>query len=77
MWALGFAVAPNVHTPSFVSVSSPRRVGDYTVREWWDGPILARVATPAEAISIAVARIPANLLHTPSGFTADTPELST
>lgn len=77
MWALGFAVAPNVHTPSFVSVSSPRGAGDYTVREWWDGPVLAQVATPTEAISIAVSRIPASLLHTPAGFTADSPESST
>jgi hypothetical protein len=71
-WALGFAAAPNLpySSPSFVSVDSPRGSGDYTIREWWNGPALSQVPTPAEAISIAVDRIPAHLLQRPSDITA-------
>ncbi|MEU5879392.1 DUF6193 family natural product biosynthesis protein [Spirillospora sp. NPDC047279] len=59
-WSLGFAADPNLpfSTPSFVSLESPRGGGDYTVKEWWGGSVLSRVTTPAEAVSIAVDRIP-------------------
>jgi hypothetical protein len=72
-WALGFAAAPNLSfsTPSFVSVDSPRGAGDYTIREWWNGPALTTVPTPAEAISIAVDRVPTYLLQRPSEITAE------
>ncbi|HEU5025488.1 MAG TPA: DUF6193 family natural product biosynthesis protein [Spirillospora sp.] len=64
-WALGFAAAPDLpfDTPSFVSIDSPRGTGDYTIRQWWNGPALHHVATAAEAIAIAVDRIPADLLR--------------
>jgi hypothetical protein len=62
-WALGFSNTPDYpFSPPFVSIDSPRGTGDYTIREWWNGPALTHVATPAEAIAIAVARIPADLL---------------
>ncbi|WP_433469810.1 DUF6193 family natural product biosynthesis protein [Spirillospora sp. CA-128828] len=63
--ALGFAAAPDFPfaTPSFVWVDSPRGDGDYTVREWWGGPALAQCSTPAQAIAIAVDRIPGRLLQ--------------
>ncbi|WP_433479654.1 DUF6193 family natural product biosynthesis protein [Spirillospora sp. CA-142024] len=50
-------------TPSFVSVDSPRGDGEYTIRKWWGGPALAQVSTPAQAIAIAVDRIPSRLLQ--------------
>ncbi|MFC4055527.1 DUF6193 family natural product biosynthesis protein [Actinomadura syzygii] len=64
-WALGFAAAPDLPfgTPSFVSIDSPRGEGDYTIREWWNGPALIQVATAAEAIAVAVDRIPEHLLR--------------
>ncbi|WP_285740405.1 DUF6193 family natural product biosynthesis protein [Kitasatospora phosalacinea] len=67
-WALGFTEMPDApySTPSFVSIGSPRGVGDYTIREWWNGPLLHRVTTVAEAIAVAVARIPTDLLRTSS-----------
>ncbi|MER6444144.1 DUF6193 family natural product biosynthesis protein [Streptomyces venezuelae] len=37
--------------------------GDYTIREWWNGPALHHATTAAEAIAIAVDRIPADLLQ--------------
>lgn len=67
-WALGFTEKPDVpySTPSFVSIGSPWGTGDYTLREWWNGPDLHHAATAAEAIAIAVDRIPADLLRTSS-----------
>ncbi|MCX4808143.1 DUF6193 family natural product biosynthesis protein [Streptomyces sp. NBC_01214] len=66
-WALGFAHTPDgPFSPSFVSIDSPLGTGDYTIREWWNGPALHQVATVAEAIAIAVDRIPADLLQTSS-----------
>ncbi|WP_354603154.1 DUF6193 family natural product biosynthesis protein [Streptomyces panacea] len=56
-----------VQSPPFVSIASPRETGDYTIREWWNGPALHHVTTAAEAIAIAVGRIPADLLQKPSG----------
>ncbi|KAB2388655.1 DUF6193 family natural product biosynthesis protein [Actinomadura montaniterrae] len=62
-WALGFSTTPDdLFSPPFVSIDSPWGTGDYTIREWWNGPALHHVATPAEAIAIAVNRIPADLL---------------
>ncbi|WP_378252664.1 DUF6193 family natural product biosynthesis protein [Actinomadura gamaensis] len=63
-WALGFA-APDLpyNTPAFVSIEPPRGTGDYTIRQWWNGPALHHVPTPAEAVAIAVGRIPADLLQ--------------
>ncbi|MET9692960.1 DUF6193 family natural product biosynthesis protein [Streptomyces sp. NPDC006514] len=66
-WALGFSHTPDgPFSPSFVSIDSPLGTGDYTIREWWNGPALHQVATAAEAIAIAVDRIPADLLQTSS-----------
>lgn len=66
-WALSFSSAPDYpFSPPFVSIDSPRGTGDYTIREWSNGPALNYVTTPAEAIAIAVDRIPADLLETPS-----------
>ncbi|MFG2907739.1 DUF6193 family natural product biosynthesis protein [Kitasatospora sp. NPDC048286] len=71
-WALGFAEKPDTpySTPSFVSIGSPQGAGDYAIREWWNGPVLHHVATAAEAITLAVDRIPADLLQTPSEYPA-------
>ncbi|MCX5415756.1 DUF6193 family natural product biosynthesis protein [Streptomyces sp. NBC_00059] len=66
-WALTFSNTPNYpFSPSFVSIGSPQGSGDYTIREWWNGPALHHVSTASEAIAIAVSRIPADLLPTPS-----------
>nr|WTA23885.1 DUF6193 family natural product biosynthesis protein [Streptomyces sp. NBC_00853] len=66
-WTLGFSSTPDcAFSPSFVSIDSPRGTGDYTIREWWNGPALHHVTTAAEAIAIAVDRIPADLLQTSS-----------
>ncbi len=67
-WALGFAEKPEGpnFTPPFVSISSPRGTGNYTIRERSNGPALHYVATASEAIAIAVDRIPAELLQTTS-----------
>lgn len=66
-WALSFSDTPDYpFSPSFVSIASPRGTGDYTIREWWNGPALHHVTTAAEAIAIAVGRIPADLLQTSS-----------
>ncbi|WP_353963477.1 DUF6193 family natural product biosynthesis protein [Streptomyces erythrochromogenes] len=51
-------------SPPFVSIHAPRGTGDYTIREWWNGPALHHVTTAAEAVAIAVGRIPADLLPT-------------
>ncbi|GAA1017725.1 hypothetical protein Aple_024780 [Acrocarpospora pleiomorpha] len=59
-WALSFSATPYPFTPSFVSIEASRG-GGYTIREWSNGPALTRVPTPAEAISIAVNRLPADL----------------
>ncbi len=57
--ALSFSATPRPDLgPTFATVEAPRDGGDYTVREWWDGPVVAEVGTVAEAISVAVARIP-------------------
>ncbi|WP_420713823.1 DUF6193 family natural product biosynthesis protein [Streptomyces sp. NRRL WC-3742] len=70
-WALSFSNTPNYpFFPPFVSLDSPRGTGDYTIREWWNGPILHHVTTAAEAIAIAVSRIPADLLQAPSEYPA-------
>lgn len=54
-WALSFSNTPDYpFSPSFVSIDSPRGTGDYTIREWWNGPALHHVTTAAEAIAIAV-----------------------
>ncbi|MFC4906871.1 DUF6193 family natural product biosynthesis protein [Actinomadura gamaensis] len=55
-WALGFAAAPDVlyNTLTFVSIESPRGTGDYTIRQWSNGPPLHHVTTLAEAVAIAV-----------------------
>lgn len=66
-WALSFSDTPNSpFSPSFVSINSPRGTGDYAIRERWNGAALHHVTTAAEAIAIAVGRIPADLLQTSS-----------
>ncbi|SEL32897.1 DUF6193 family natural product biosynthesis protein [Streptacidiphilus jiangxiensis] len=66
-WALSFSNTPDFpFSPSFVSIDSPRGAGDYIIREWWNGPALHQVTTAAEAIAIAVGRVPADLLHASS-----------
>ncbi|MEU8122397.1 DUF6193 family natural product biosynthesis protein [Spirillospora sp. NPDC049024] len=64
-WALGFATAPDLpfDTPGFVSVDSPVGEGEYTVREWWDGPVLAQARTPGEAVGAAVELVPSALMQ--------------
>ncbi|MCX4821473.1 DUF6193 family natural product biosynthesis protein [Streptomyces sp. NBC_01142] len=59
-WALSFSATPYPFAPSFASLAASRG-GDYTIREWWNGPALTQVPTPAEAISIAVDRLPEGL----------------
>jgi hypothetical protein len=59
-WALSFSATPYPFTPSFATLEASRG-GDYTIRERWNGPALTQVPTPAEAISIAVARLPERL----------------
>ncbi|THA80302.1 DUF6193 family natural product biosynthesis protein [Streptomyces sp. A0592] len=64
-WALSFSNTPDVpFSPPFVSIHAPRGTGEYTIREWWNGPDLHHVTTAAEAVAIAVGRIPADLLQT-------------
>ncbi|MFE3761032.1 DUF6193 family natural product biosynthesis protein [Streptomyces sp. NPDC059104] len=66
-WALSFSHTPDYpFSPSFVSIDSPRGTGEYTIREWSNGSALHHVTTAAEAIAIAVGRIPADLLQTSS-----------
>ncbi|WP_433249556.1 DUF6193 family natural product biosynthesis protein [Actinomadura nitritigenes] len=63
-WALSFSNTPfSLFSPPFVSIDSPWGTGDYTIKEWWGGPALHHVTTAAEAIAIAVDRIPATLLQ--------------
>ncbi|MEU6210903.1 DUF6193 family natural product biosynthesis protein [Streptomyces sp. NPDC047023] len=65
-WALSFSSTPEPpFSPSFVSIGSPRGTGGYTIREWGSGPALHHASTIAEAIAIAVSRMPADLLQTP------------
>ncbi|MFC5183593.1 DUF6193 family natural product biosynthesis protein [Actinomadura harenae] len=65
-WALSFSNTPDYpFSPPFVSIDSPWGTGGYTIREWWNGPALHHVTTPAEAIAIAVDRIPADLRQAP------------
>ncbi|MEV7508491.1 DUF6193 family natural product biosynthesis protein [Streptomyces sp. NPDC089922] len=72
-WALGFSNTPEPpFSPSFVSIDSPRGTGGYTIREWGGGPALHHVSTAAEAIVIAVDRMPADLLRTSSDTPART-----
>ncbi|MFC4071920.1 DUF6193 family natural product biosynthesis protein [Actinoplanes subglobosus] len=59
-WELSFSATPYPFTPSFATLVASRG-GAYTVKEWWNGPALAQVTTPAETISIAVDRIPEGL----------------
>jgi hypothetical protein len=59
-WALSFSAIPYPFTSSFVSLAASRG-GDYTIRESWSGPALAQVPTPAQAIAIAVDRLPEGL----------------
>ncbi|WP_440072234.1 DUF6193 family natural product biosynthesis protein [Streptosporangium sp. OZ121] len=47
-------------------IESPRETGDYTLREGRNSAVLHHVTTAAEAIAIAIDRIPADLLQTPS-----------
>jgi hypothetical protein len=56
-WALSFSATPYPFTPSFATLLASRG-GAYTVSEWWNGATLAQVATPAEAISMAIDRLP-------------------
>ncbi|WP_433381407.1 DUF6193 family natural product biosynthesis protein [Streptosporangium sp. CA-115845] len=66
-WALSFSDTPHYpFSPAFVSIESPRGTGDYTIKEWRNSPVLHHVTTAAEAIAIAIDRIPADLLQTPS-----------
>ncbi|MBL6280299.1 hypothetical protein JMF97_29475 [Micromonospora fiedleri] len=59
-WALSFSATPYPFTPSFATLLASQG-GAYTVKEWWNGPPLAQVATPAEAISMATDRLPEHL----------------
>ncbi|WP_157433203.1 DUF6193 family natural product biosynthesis protein [Actinomadura rifamycini] len=59
-WALCFSATPYPFTRSFVTLIASRD-GGYTVRKRLNGPELARVATPAEAVAMAVARLPKDL----------------
>ncbi|WP_338692665.1 DUF6193 family natural product biosynthesis protein [Streptomyces sp. Q6] len=62
-WALSFSSIPHSpFSPPFVSIDSPRGTDAYTIREWWHKPVLCQVATPAEAVDVAVARIPDDLV---------------
>ncbi|MEV0352211.1 DUF6193 family natural product biosynthesis protein [Nonomuraea sp. NPDC050680] len=70
-WTLGFSTTPYPFSPEFVGVSSPRGSGPYTINNRANGHALTQVATPAEAIAIAVARIPADLLEMPSETSAE------
>ncbi|MFI7443140.1 DUF6193 family natural product biosynthesis protein [Nonomuraea indica] len=65
-WTLGFSTTPYPFSPEFVGVSSPRGSGNYTIHNRANGHALTQVATPAEAIAIAIDRIPAALLQTSS-----------
>lgn len=65
-WTLGFSTTPYPFSPEFVGVSSPRGSGGYTIRDRANGFALTQVATLAEAIAIALERIPADLPPTPS-----------
>jgi hypothetical protein len=62
-WALSFSATPYPFTPSFATLLASRG-GAYTVREWWNGATLAQVATLAEAISMAIDRLPEHLAST-------------
>ncbi|MFJ8039047.1 DUF6193 family natural product biosynthesis protein [Kitasatospora sp. NPDC096147] len=58
--ALSFALGPDVRdaAPEFVALAAPQAGGPYTVRESWNGPVVARADTPADAIAVTVARLP-------------------
>ncbi|MFI5532938.1 DUF6193 family natural product biosynthesis protein [Kitasatospora sp. NPDC051853] len=59
-WALSFAAGPDAppDAPPFLSLQAPHGTPPYTVRESWNGPVLARVDGPAAAVAFAVARLP-------------------
>lgn len=56
-WALSFSATPYPFTRSFATLIASRG-GRYTIKEWWNGPDLTQVAAPAEAVAIALDRLP-------------------
>ncbi|WP_131738946.1 DUF6193 family natural product biosynthesis protein [Actinomadura roseirufa] len=57
--ALSFSNTPHYpFSPAFVSIGSLRGAGGYTIKDRWNRPALHHVTTAAEAIAIAVDRIP-------------------
>jgi hypothetical protein len=66
-WALGFSSTPDYpFSRPFAWIDAPRGAGGYTISEGRNDPDLIQIPTPAEVISIAVDRIPADLLQTSS-----------
>ncbi|MEV3986276.1 DUF6193 family natural product biosynthesis protein [Nonomuraea sp. NPDC049758] len=64
-WELGFSSTPDYpfSRPS-VWIDAPRGAGGYTISEGRNDPDPMQIPTPAEAIAIAVDRIPADLQQT-------------
>ncbi|MEU4163460.1 DUF6193 family natural product biosynthesis protein [Actinoplanes sp. NPDC026670] len=56
-WALSFSATSYPFTPSFATLLASHE-GEYSLKEWWNGPTLARVATATEAIAWAINRLP-------------------
>ncbi|RSM95297.1 hypothetical protein DMB42_50195 [Nonomuraea sp. WAC 01424] len=64
-WALGFSSTPDYpFSRPFVWIDAPRGAGGYTISEGRNDPDPMQIPTPAEAIAIAVDRIPADLQQT-------------
>jgi hypothetical protein len=77
-WALGFATIPYVRASSFGILVAFTERGDYIITDWdTAGPVgrhteVARVSTPAEAISIVIDRLSEGL--DPDDQSAQAPE---
>ncbi|MEU8362613.1 DUF6193 family natural product biosynthesis protein [Nonomuraea sp. NPDC048882] len=64
-WTLGFSSTPDYpFSRPFAWIDAPRGAGGYTIRGERDDSDPMQIPTPAEAVSIAVGRIPADLLQT-------------
>ncbi|MGN9789086.1 DUF6193 family natural product biosynthesis protein [Nonomuraea sp. ZG12] len=64
-WTLGFSSKPDYpFSRPFAWIDAPRGAGGYTISEGHNDPDPMEIPTPAEVISIAVDRIPADLLQT-------------
>ena len=60
-WSLRLAAAPAKSRPDDLICLEASRGGRFTVRTRWNGPVIGRTATAEEAVSLAVAHLPADV----------------